>query len=706
MLILAFVGVMATSWFRPSLTKLLIENRKLATKEQVNTVWSIIKAYHQQAQRGEITEKEAQKLAIDRVNQIRYGPEMKDYFWIHDQTAQIVAHPYSKTINLSGYEDQEGTRVVVEMNQIVEDKGEGFLEYYWQWKDDPNRQEPKVSFVKGFAPWGWIIGSGFYLKDSQKNVVDLASTFLNRMGIAAVILVLLLITVLVRNLQTIQDLRESERHARGNEKRFLDMADRISYGCVILKDNRIVFENRQAMQIVEDCCFESPPRNTSGNENIAALYERVRNVHPLTDEASKSNPIGIWIPTRKGDKKYIKSRLTYNPDTEEIYLIFVDETELNRSAEEIERLSRIIEVCPLSIVITDLEGKIEYANAYAATATGYQLEEILGQKASIFKSNRVPTCVFKDLWETITSGHVWRGEILNHTKDGKAMWEYTVISPLRDARGRTINYFAVKTDITENKKLESDLRNATKKAEESSRLKSAFLENISHEIRTPLNAIHGFLQLFDVDTSKEYQKEYLKHMEENTHTLLHLVDDLLSVSEMESSLVEPDYAHWNLDEIIEQVIEKCVNDPYSSLSQEVLIETSFEDWSYDPVVYTDLQKIQVVLEELLTNAIKYTQEGVIRIGYSTKDGENLVFVEDTGPGISETDQPHVFELFYHGRSTYVSLHRGTGVGLNRAKMHVDAMGGRIWFESRENEGTTFYVSGIYQTDNTHTNFAI
>jgi signal transduction histidine kinase len=150
----------------PSMEKNLINSKKEMVMQLSNTVWHLMNNYHQKVKDHELTEKEAKEKIIEHVEDLRYGPSGKDYFWIHDLSPRMVIHPYRPELNgkdLSTYKDPNGKKLFVQMVEVCKEKGSGFVDYHWQWKDEPGKVEPKISYVKLFKPWGWIIGTGIYI---------------------------------------------------------------------------------------------------------------------------------------------------------------------------------------------------------------------------------------------------------------------------------------------------------------------------------------------------------------------------------------------------------------------------------------------------------------------------------------------------------------------------------------------------------------
>jgi PAS domain S-box-containing protein/putative nucleotidyltransferase with HDIG domain len=174
----------------PQLEESFLNRKKEMIRELTETVWSLLESYHERELSGELTGDDAQQRAILRIGKLRYGPEKKDYFWINDMTPRMIMHPYRPDLvgkDMSDFKDSHGKFLFRQFVQVVRMQGEGYVQYMWQWKDDPRKIEPKVSYIKIFKPWGWIVGTGIYIDDVH---VELAAIRNKLSVISAGILVL------------------------------------------------------------------------------------------------------------------------------------------------------------------------------------------------------------------------------------------------------------------------------------------------------------------------------------------------------------------------------------------------------------------------------------------------------------------------------------------------------------------------------------
>ena len=245
----------------------------------------------------------------------------------------------------------------------------------------------------------------------------------------------------------------------------------------------------------------------------------------------------------------------------------------------------------------------------------------------------------------------------------------------------------LKDDLEES---EGALREAKDRAEESSRLKSAFLANVSHEIRTPLNAIVGFSDLLVETEELAERQEYIKIVRENNDLLLQLISDILDLSKIEAGTFE--FTNGDVD------VNLLCEDIVRSMGMKAKEEVELVLDNHLPVchVISDRNRIHQVISNFVNNAMKFTSEGSIHVGYKLKDGELEFYVEDTGIGIEKEQLPHIFERFVKLNSFV----HGTGLGLSICQSIVEQLGGRIGVDSEKGKGSRFWftIPGVIVTE--------
>ena len=291
-------------------------------------------------------------------------------------------------------------------------------------------------------------------------------------------------------------------------------------------------------------------------------------------------------------------------------------------------------------------------------------------------------------------GQVKEGKATSLSKEvrvnrGNGKYSWTSINVMvRDYRPQdgVIEMLCINYDITPLKETEQKLIIARDKAEELDRLKSAFLANMSHEIRTPLNSIVGFSSLLAETDDREERQEYIKIVETNNELLLQLVSDILDLSKIESGTF--DFVRSDLD-----VNESCMK-IIKSMEMKVpeTVDLVFEKYMPDCHIYTDKNRFMQVITNFINNALKFTKQGTIALGYEqTAPHEIKFYVRDTGVGIPKEKIDSIFERFVK-LNTFV---QGTGLGLSICKSLVSQMGGKIGVESTEGEGSCFWFTHPY-----------
>ncbi len=369
-----------------------------------------------------------------------------------------------------------------------------------------------------------------------------------------------------------------------------------------------------------------------------------------------------------------------------------DITEQKKAESQIQKLTESIEQSPSTIIITDINGAIEYVNQKFCEITGYTKEEALGQNPRILKSGEMSDESYRHLWVTISSGEVWRGEFHNRKKNGELYWEWATLTSIKNDRGEITNYIAIKEDISLRKEMEVDLIIAKEKAEESDRLKSAFLANMSHEIRTPLNSIIGFSELLsDSDFRVDQKIEFVDHIIRNGNNLLNIISDIVDISKIEAGeiTIRKSKVHVkNLMNEIHSLHTLNVEEKLLKLKSTCLISEKDEDI----FVIADKERLQQIFNNLISNALKFTATGYIEVGCELSGDMIKFYVRDTGIGIPKAFLDLIFDRFRQVETSLTRKSGGNGLGLAISKNLVELMGGTIWVESETGKGSTFYFT--------------
>jgi len=268
--------------------------------------------------------------------------------------------------------------------------------------------------------------------------------------------------------------------------------------------------------------------------------------------------------------------------------------------------------------------------------------------------------------------------------------------PIKDERGVVTMMVGILKDVSELKEIETELKNARDKAQESDRLKTSFLANMSHEIRTPMNGILGFANLLrDPDITVEQKDQYLKHIDLSSNQLLHIIDDIIDISKIESGQLKisnkPVRINEILDEIYSSYFHRIRGDAPGQKKINFNLKKGNESTGF--TIVADDYRLRQVFNNVISNAIKFTQEGHISFGYVIKNNRYIEFyVSDSGIGIPADKMEVIFDRFGQVNDIRSYQPSGTGLGLPISRNLVKLMGGEMWVESTEGEGTQVFFT--------------
>lgn len=349
----------------------------------------------------------------------------------------------------------------------------------------------------------------------------------------------------------------------------------------------------------------------------------------------------------------------------------------------------LVDISPDAISIFDLEGNLVYASKKA-----YKLFEVPDnfdiKNTSIF--DWVDNSFHDRAAELIAmfiTGEIKQAteEYLLKKQTGEKFWGEVSSGPLTDAEGNVTSFITICRDVTERKRQRDELIKAKEKAEESDRLKTAFLNNISHEIRTPINAISGFTMLLgQPGTDSETMKSYLDIIIKSSNKLIDIVGNIVELSNIEAGLVTLNNSEVNINQLFSSLYSKFLTE-----SNEKGLSLSYETKLPDEkaVIITDEAKLSKILACLIDNAIKFTSSGKLNFGYRIYQNEIEFYVTDTGIGIDQKFHERIFDKFFQVEQTLSRKYEGLGIGLTLAKAYAEKMGGKIKVHSFPGEGSTF-----------------
>jgi PAS domain S-box-containing protein len=363
-----------------------------------------------------------------------------------------------------------------------------------------------------------------------------------------------------------------------------------------------------------------------------------------------------------------------------------------RRIEQEQRLAAITFDSKEAMMVTDAQGTIMRVNQAFSEVSGYSVEEAVGRNAGFQKSGRHDQSFYAELWRTLLDNGYWEGELWNRRKAGEVYPLWYSISAVRNDAGETTHYVSHATDLSLVKQTELELRAAIAKAEAANQAKAGFLATMSHEMRTPLNAVLGMLGLLQDAELSPRLREYVTTGREAGEGLLDLISDILDFSKMDAGKLELERTPFDSVRLLSHV---------SALLQQRAEEKGLR---FEVVIAEggrsgfigDAGRIRQVLLNLAGNAIKFTEQGEVRLELVvTPVADNrfcLSFsVTDTGIGIPEDRQADLFSEFTTLDASYARRYDGAGLGLAISRRLVELMGGTIGFRSHAGQGSRFWI---------------
>ena len=357
--------------------------------------------------------------------------------------------------------------------------------------------------------------------------------------------------------------------------------------------------------------------------------------------------------------------------------------------------------------------QIIYVNKAFSKITGYKPEEVIGKSPRILQGDGTDKKTLRNMYGELKEGRAFKGEVLNYDTLGKPYWLDISIVPVRDGEGNITHFAAIERDITERKSSEKhlqdvvrqlkranllaeasarDLQDSLYKAEEASKAKSDFLANMSHELRTPMNGVLGMAHLLEDTALTDEQKQFVSTINGSAENLLMLLNDILDFSKIEAGALDLEHIAYGIKDTIEKTVQ-LLHPQAEKKSVELIFDFEQDVPQY---VWGDPGRIRQVITNLISNAIKFTNKGHVRVSVREMEYSDTsklyITVEDTGMGIPAEKLLEIFEKFTQGDASVTRKYGGTGLGLAITKQLVLLMGGEIGVESAEGKGSTFWIS--------------
>ncbi len=492
-------------------------------------------------------------------------------------------------------------------------------------------------------------------------------------------------------LSDITNVKKQEANLLASEKKFRNLFKNHAAIKLLIdpNDGQIVEANEAAEKFYGWSAAELKQKkisdiNTLPPKQIEKEIEKVRsrqNVHFNFQHRKADGTIA--------DVEVFSSKVTFE-GKDLLHSIIHDVTGSKDTEKMLNLMSKTVEQSPVSIIITNKSGSIEYINNTFCQTSGYTSDEVIGKNIDNFRSGHHPEDFYKILWKTVESGEKWQGEIKNKRKNGTFYWEHEIIFPISEPDGTITHYVGIKEDITEKKQMVNELVKAKEKAQESDKLKSIFLTNLSHEIRTPLNGIMGFVNLLQKPgLGEDVRQKYLDIVQTSSEHLLKTLHDILEISQLETEQITVYKTEFELNAAIDFVYQQMKNKIWEK-QLEFKIDNKLEQDNC--ILYTDRSMLETILRHLTDNAIKFTEKGFIKLSVEHTNENISIKIHDTGKGIPKDRINAIFDRFVQADVSSTRLHEGAGVGLSIAKGYADLLGAPINVESTPGQGSTFTIT--------------
>ena len=358
-----------------------------------------------------------------------------------------------------------------------------------------------------------------------------------------------------------------------------------------------------------------------------------------------------------------------------------------------EKFRLLVENAPIGVSLTNIRGEFLTVNRAYCDIIGYTVKELIEMTFYELTVEEFNEETVRDV-NKLVDGKVEKARMDKQCirKDGEIIDVVINITVIKDEKGYPEYLIGMLEDITELKIIEKDLIFAKEKAEESDRLKSAFLSTMSHELRTPLNAILGFSELINEDLQKNEIIDFVQLINKSGQLLFEIIEDILDITDMESGKSRVTKEEFLVDSVLQELYPKIESMLEKEKKQHLEIKYNPPADSNEITFFTNKSKFYKILVLLLKNAIKFTDKGYIEYGFKPEQDEIVFYIKDTGIGISEEMQDVVFEKFRQVDDTHTRKYGGVGLGLTLVKKLVELLDGRIWFDSAPGKGSVFYFS--------------
>ncbi|MBE9510851.1 MAG: cache domain-containing protein [Bacteroidetes bacterium] len=687
---------------------------------------------------GKKSKKEIKQLIKEALRPIRFN-KGRGYFFIGSLDGYDILYPPDPDFEgsyLYFLQDIKGNYVMQDELEVVNSKREGFISGFWEKPGENNDQEfEKISFVKLFEPLNWYIGTGEYIDDFkadlQQKVLEQLSNI--RFGEEGYIFVntykgdaLITDGNLVEENKNLWELQDPNGvKVIQEERRVVENPDGgfISYSWRKLTEDVPVQKISFIKGIPEWKWMVGAGVYLDEIENIILqmkvdLGKIVRRNILITAGIFVLVLLIAYLATR-----YMSNLISYSINSFlsffnlavtkhqkiDIHKVNFAEFQIlgksaNRMITELEEaekskgkekayFQRLFESSPAAIALLNIEGEVIRVNREFVKMFGYSGNELINRRLSdIIVPESDKETVNKD-YIGVREGRTISRNGVRIKKGNEEVFISILSTPIEIEEGQ-LGIYLIYTDITEQKQYEEKLKLAKEKAEESDRLKTAFLNNLSHEVRTPMNAIIGFSELLTKEAlSFEDRNKYLSAIDKSAGTLLDLINDIIDIAKIETGELNVNKQKFELNSLLDELKTQYTSELKTLQKKKIELKVT-EGVKQELYFNTDPLRLKQILSNLISNAIKFTIEGYVEFGYIMKKETNELyfFIKDTGIGIDEKDLKIIFNRFRQVDISSTRRYGGTGLGLAICKELVKLLGGEIGVESVNGKETMFWFT--------------
>jgi len=700
----------------PSQRKNLLASRKRMVYEMTHMAWTLLEHYQQRVETGELSLDAAQTRVAERIRFLRYGEESKDYFWINDTLPRIIMHPYRTDLentDVSGFADPHGKHLFVEFVNATQHQDHAFVEYMWQWKDDSTRIAPKISNVRIFRPWGWIVGTGMYIQDVDEMIAALVNRVMGLIGGILVFVLALSGYMIWRNLISEGQRNRAEIALRYSEKRYREFLEHAN--SLIMRwafTGEISYANPYA-----EIFFGYDAEALKGLNAFDLLFANEKEAEALRKQSQLDDRRQGEIcrnRRKNGDVVWVHwfAEIMRNSAGDPIDYLMVgnDITQRMQSEAEISRiksyLQNIINSMPSALIGVDADGQVNQWNQ--------QAEKLPDFHAAIESDAHISVVLpaFPQLIGHIKQAMI-RGEAviesrLNLKAPNTEQWVDITVYPLASegTEGAVIRI----DDVTERVALEARMIQSEKMLSV-----GGLAAGMAHEINNPLSGILQNVQVIQNRLKPEFNRnviladklglslgdinnylnargitEMIQWVRDSGFRAARIVENMLSFARKS----DIDFQRIEIVDLMERTLELAAAD-YNVHRNYDFKRIDIHRIYSEPLPQINVEPglLQQVLLNMLLNGAQAMAEGETEnpafwLRMFTVPEWLVIEITDNGPGMAKSLQQRVFEPFY----TTKRVGSGTGLGLSVAYFIItEHHQGRLVVESEEGVGTTFHI---------------